>query len=412
VTAAPPAATREAEGTGPVGRLPWWAVALLLFAASRVVTTVLLLWVRSVATPHSRAGAHPAFLDLVSAWDGQWYWFIAENGYPTVLPLTDTGAVATNQWAFLPVYPYLAKLLTFGVLDWRIPALGISVAAGFGAAVVLGALLLPHIGRSRTLFAVALFSCSPLAFMFETTYAESLGLLLLLAALLLIDRGRYLAAIPVALVLAFTRPGILALALAVGLLLVVRFVAARRGGPPLPGRDLAAGLVLAAVCAAAGFAWSGVAALVTGRPDAYFATEGAWRALWMPDSAIRYVEPWFFAAGFWATKVVGAAAATWVAPLALVLLVAAFVAALLSPPVRRLGPAIRLWAASYALYLLAVFFPQSSVFRLLMPMAPLAGAVVPRSAPARAMVLVGAVALQALWLWVCYGRDQDYWTVP
>lgn len=393
-------------------RLPWWGAALLIFAASRVVTTGLFLWVWSLATPLSRAGAHPSFLDLVSAWDGQWYWFIALNGYPSVLPLDGAGVVATNQWAFLPVYPYLSKALGFGLGDWRIPALAVSVAAGFGAAVLLGALLMPRIGRSRALFAVALLSCSPLAFMFQTTYAESLGLLLLLAALLLIDRGRYLAAIPVALVLAFTRPGILALALAVGLQIGIRFVRARRGGPPLPGAQLAAGSVLAVVCAAAGFAWIGVAALATGRPDAYFATEGAWRALWMPASSISLFEPWLFAASFWADRVVGAPAAVWLAPAFLVLIVVGFGAFLLTPGARRLGSTVRLWGASYALYLLAVFFPQSSVFRLLMPMAPLAGAITPRCRPARAMVLLASLGLQALWLWVCYGPVQDYWTVP
>ncbi|MGT2424944.1 hypothetical protein [Amnibacterium kyonggiense] len=229
--AAPPAGTRPRSAA----RLHWWGTVLVIFGASRVVTTVLFLWVWTQATPQSRARPGSTFLDLVSAWDGQWYWYIAENGYPSVLPLTGTGAVATNQWAFLPVYPYLAKALGFGVLDWRIPALAVSVLAGFGAAVLVAALLLPHIGRDRAVFAAALFSCSPLAFMFQTTYAESLGLLLLLGALLLVDRGRYLAAVPVALLLAFTRPGVLALALAVGLQVLVRARRARRGGPPCRG---------------------------------------------------------------------------------------------------------------------------------------------------------------------------------
>jgi hypothetical protein len=393
-------------------RMPWWTAALLLFAASRVVTTVLQLWTWSQVTPSSRVQPGSSFLDLVSAWDGQWYWYIAQNGYPTVLPLTASGSVDTNQWAFLPVYPYLSKALTFGVLDWRIPAVAVSVAAGFGAAVALTALLLPHIGRDRALFAVALFSVSPLAFVFQTTYAEPLGLLLLLVALLLIDRRRYLAAVPVALVLAFTRPGILALALAVGLQLLIRFLRARKGGPAVPRDELLAGIVLAAVCTLAGFAWSGIAALVTGRSDAYFATESAWRALWMPEGSITLFQPWFFAADFWATRVVGAGPAVWLGPVVLVLLVVAFAVWLLSPGVRRLGSTVRLWAAAYALYLLTVFFPQSSVFRLLMPMAPLAGAVVPRSWPVRIGVLVVSVALQGLWLWVCYGPRQDYWTVP
>jgi hypothetical protein len=412
VTYTAPAFVSPAIAAPDRARLPWWGAALAIFAGSRVVTTLLFLWVWSLATPRSRAGAHPGFLDLVSAWDGQWYWFIAVNGYPSALPLSDTGAVATNQWAFLPVYPYLAKALGLGVGDWRVPALAVSVAAGFGAAVLLGALLMPRIGRSRALFAVALMSCSPLAFMFQTTYAESLGLLLLLAALLLVDRERYLAAIPVAVLLAFTRPGILALALAVGLQLVVRLVRARRGGPPLPGTRLAAGALLAVVCAVAGFAWSGIAAVATGRPDAYFATESAWRSLWMPGSSITLFQPWLFAADFWVTRVVGPATATWMSPIVLLALVIGFAAFLCTPWTRRLGSTVRLWAASYALYLLAVFFPQSSVFRLLMPLAPLAGAITPRSWPARAAVLVVSLGLQALWLWVCYGPVQDYWTVP
>lgn len=408
VTASAPAV----EAIAPASRLPWWGAALAIFAGSRLLTTLLFVWVQAQATPRSRAGAEPSLLELASAWDGQWYWTIAEQGYPAVLPLTASGSVATNQWAFLPVYPYLAKALTLGVLDWRIAALAVSVAAGFGAAVLLAALLLRHLDRGRALFAVALFSGSPLAFVFQTTYAEALGLLLLLAALLLVDRGRYLAAVPVALLLAFTRPGVLALALAVALQLLVRVLRARRGGAPLAAGELAGGLVLAGVSTVAGFAWSGIAALVTGRPDAYFATEGAWRALWMPDASITLFEPWLFAADFWAARVVGAGPATWVAPLVLAALVAGFAVALVTPEARRLGTTIRLWAASYALYLLAVFFPQSSVFRLLMPMAPLAGMVTPRSWEARGAVLAGSIALQALWLWVCYGPVQDYWTVP
>ena len=311
----------------------------------------------------------------MSAWDGQWYWFIAQNGYPTTLPLTPSGSVDTNQWAFLPVYPYLAKALTFGIGDWRIPALAVSVAAGFGAAVLLGALLLPHIGRGRALFAVALMSVSPLAFMFQTTYAESLGLLLLLGVLVLVDRGRYLAAIPVAIVLAFTRPGILAVALAVGLLLVVRYVRARRGGPALPRAELLARDPARRGLRARGLRMErdrGARDRAVGRVLRDARAPGGRSGC--PIRRSRCSTPWVFAANFWATQVVGGGPAAWVGPVFLLALVLAFAAFLLSPWTRRLGATSRLWAASYALYLLAVFFPQSSVFRLLMPMAPLAGA--------------------------------------
>lgn len=408
MTAAAERLAVPADRTG--SAVPTWLVALLIFAASRLLTTALFAWVRTLATARSRVGAHPTLLDLVTAWDGQWYWLIGVQGYPAVLPLTDAGQVDTNAWAFLPVYPFLARLLTLGILDWRVPAVALSLVAGFVAAVLIAALLEPHIGRAKAVFAVAVFACSPLSFVLQMAYAESLGLALLLGVLLLVDRRRYLAALPVALALAFTRPGILAVALAVGLLVGVRLVRGRRAGRPVPVRETVGGGLLAVVCALSGFAWAGIAAVVTGRPDAYVATEAAWRALWMPDRAITPFQPWAFAADYWSGLVVGAAR-TWVAPLVLVVVVGGFAAVVATPAVRRLGLAVVLWLGCYALYLLAVFFPQSSVFRLLMPMAPLAGAMTPARPAARVAVLTVSVALQALWLWVVLGPVEDYWTV-
>jgi hypothetical protein len=392
-------------------RLPWWAALLLIYAASRVVTTLLFLAVGAGASPASRVGAHPSLLSMLTAWDGQWYWLIGVGGYPSALPHTAGGDIDTNQWAFLPVYPLLVQLLAvLSGLPWPPVAVVVSVAAGGGAAVLLGLLLRPHLGAPRAAFAVAVFCCSPLAFVLQTAYAESLGLCLLFAALILVDRHRYLAAVPVAVVLAFTRPGVLALALAVALQLVLRLLRARRGGPAVPTGELVGGLVLAGVATVAGFAWSAIAGIVTGVPDAYFQTELAWRALWMGRGEFAFFTPWFFAGDFWFGRTL-----QWgpfAGPVAVVLVVAGFAALLFTPAVRRIGETSRLWLASYALYLFAVFFPQSSVFRLLMPMAPLAGAAVPRSRTARAAVLIGCLALQALWLWCVDGQPQVYWSVP
>ena len=60
-----------------------------------------------------------------------------------------------------------------------------------------------------------------------------------------------------------------------------------------------------------------------------------------------------------------------------------------TPAVKRLGVDLRFWVASYALYLLAVFFPQSSTFRLLMPMFPLLG----RGRPADVAGSTGSASL-------------------
>ena len=253
-----------------LARVPGWAVAVATYGTARLVTTGLLGIVALHAAVGSRAGAHPSLLALSTAWDGQWYWYLSEHGYPTVLPRTPTGAVDQNTWAFLPLYPQLVKLLSFGVGPlWPITAELVSVAFGFGCAVLLLVLLRPHLGRRRALAGVAVFAFAPLSFVLQTAYAESMGLFLTLAVLCLIDRGRPLVAVPLAVALAFTRPQALPLALAVALHLVVRLVAARRGGPAVPPRRVAGTVVLAVVTAAAGAAWPVIAGAVTGVPDAY-----------------------------------------------------------------------------------------------------------------------------------------------
>jgi hypothetical protein len=170
VSAGPALATRErpARGGWPA-RPPWWAAVLLVYAGSRVVSTTLFLVVGASAGPASRVGVHPDLLTMLTAWDGQWYWLVGDNGYPPALPRTDAGDVDTNQWAFLPVYPMLVKALAvLSGLPWPPVAVVVSTVAGGGAAVLLALLLRPHLGDARAVFAAAIFCCSPLAFVLQT----------------------------------------------------------------------------------------------------------------------------------------------------------------------------------------------------------------------------------------------------
>ena len=97
----------------------------------------------------------------------------------------------------------------------------------------------------------------------------------------------------------------------------------------------------------------------------------------------------------------------------LVLIVAGFFAALFTPVVRRLGVDLRFWIASYALYLLAVFFPQSSTFRLLVPLFPALGALAqPRSRWYRVVLVVVFIAGQAAWVHIAWWVDGYDWTPP
>jgi len=172
-------------------------------------------------------------------------------------------------------------------------------------------------------------------------------------------------------------------------------------------------VALGALATATGFAWQLIAGVVTGDPGAYLATELAWRRHWIAGGVDGFVpfEGWVQASQFWFG--LWGLPPAW-GPVALVLLVvAAGAALLLSPQVRALGPDLRLWSVSYLLYLLAVFFPQSSTFRLLLPLSPAWGAVaVPRSRIWRLGVLALCLVGQWVWIYHVYALGSTFWQVP
>jgi hypothetical protein len=99
--------TREQtrEGMPPRTRhsLPPALTIALVYLAARAVTLGFLVLAATLSAEGTRFGAGASVQDLAVGWDAQWYWYLAVNGYPTELPLTDTGAVAENQWAFMPI---------------------------------------------------------------------------------------------------------------------------------------------------------------------------------------------------------------------------------------------------------------------------------------------------------------------
>ncbi|MFS0893228.1 hypothetical protein [Microbacterium sp. 179-I 3D3 NHS] len=392
-------------------RMPVALRIAIVYLLARAVTCGLLLTAASLSTPSSRFGADAGLADFVVGWDAQWYWLIAENGYPAPLPLTETGDVAENAWAFMPVFAYAAKALGAVFGSWGAGALVLSFVAGYLACLALHRLLRDRIGASAAMWAVVFFAAGPLAAMFQVGYAETLFLLLLFLALDAMSRRRYAQLYLLIPLMAFTRPGVLAFALFVGLHGIVRWI--RRRDDPLQGREIAHILALGALATVTGFGWQVIAGLATGDPGAYLATELAWRRHWVAGGVETFIpfEGWVQAAqfwfGFWGLPEAAG-------PVVLVLLVVgAGAALLLLPQVRALGADLRLWSASYLLYLLAVFFPQSSTFRLLLPLSPLWGAVaVPRSRWWRLGVLLLCVLGQWLWIFAMYAQGNTFWQVP
>ncbi|WP_460799281.1 hypothetical protein [Microbacterium sp. GXF0217] len=380
-----------------------------IYIVARLTTTGLLALAAMLSGPASRYGADAGIADFVIGWDAQWYWLVAVDGYPSDLPLTEAGDVAENAWAFMPVYAYAAKILGLPLGSWGAGALVISLVAGYFACIALHRLLRDRIGSASALWAVAFFASGPLAALFQVGYAEALFLMMLLFALDAVQRRRYGILYLLIPLMAFTRPGILAFALFLGLHGIARWV--RRARESLAGREIAHIIALGALATVTGFAWQAIAGIVTGDAGSYLATELAWRRAWgMGESGFVPFQGWVEAASFWFAHW---GMPGWWGPIVLAVLVAAIAAALLfAPSVRRLGVDVRLWSASYLLYLLAVFFPQSSTFRLLLPLSPLWGAVVPRRLGSRLAVLAACLIGQWVWIYHVYALGNTFWQVP
>jgi hypothetical protein len=339
-----------------------------VWLGSRILSTALLAAMYAIATAAGWTFASyrhdPSFFTFSGSWDASSYRIIAEHGYPTTLPRDDGGHVLPNPWAFLPVFPWVVRaVMTTGMSFW-VAGVIVATLCGAGACVVLYRLVLAVGDARRARWATALFAFGPLGFLLQVSYAESMFLLLVFGGLLAVVRRRYWLVAPLGVVASFTKPGALALAVALAVHLVVRWVDARRNGTVFPWRSRVLVTVSGLLIAAAGLTWPLVATAVTGTPNAYVDTELSWWTGYVGRQHFAPLTPWFVMAG------------TWLGPAGIVLVVVVIALAVwffLRRDVRALGADVLGFTASYGAYLVAVFLPQQSLLRLLMPMAPLLG---------------------------------------
>lgn len=399
------------SATGPILNwwrgVPAWLKVVLIYVASRVVTTVVMLIYASNQEETWQTPANPSYFTFANIWDGEWYSYIAFSGYPTELPVNEQGLVTENAWAFMPVYPFLVRGISImTTLPFEVCAVLVSAVAGLGVALGFFKLLRRFVSQNVAIFAVTLLCIGPVSPLFQVAYAESLHLWMLVTLLNLLVERRWLLMLPLVAIASFTRPTGLAWAFTLFLYILYRYWNRYRARVERFDRREQQRAWLAAIFSGImGLAWLIVAAVATGRFDAYLETEFAWRRHYTGGVHTPPFTAWFFGADFWFGPVVGA------------LLVLAIVAVMIiwfgSRTLSRFGIEIRLWGIAYFSYIFAVFFPQSSTFRLLFPLFPAAAPLaLPRSPLYRVLVSLVAFLSQVLWLhwmWFVIGRD---WTPP
>jgi len=386
-----PLESRAADAWARWTALPPWAQALVVYVATRVVAFVVLdrtarFQPQSVWNP-----ADPGYLGVVSLWDGDWYRRIAEGGYPSELPRNEAGQVLQNQWAFYPLFPAVAR----GVMEvtgssWAVAASIVSLLCGAAAVVVMRSLLEPLAGRRLALWTVVLFCCYPAAPVLQLAYTESLAAFLLVSVLWCLQRRRYLAAVPVVLLVGIARP--IGVPLAVVVVLHVLRALWRHPVEPLTRGRVASMLTLTAAAGAAAVTWPIVAFLGTGERAAYTDTMSAWRV----GHEVHLFRPWVTISRY----VLG----YWTGPLVLGLAVAALVVWMTARSSRVVGWDLRVWCLAYAGYLLVVLDPFTSLARyllLLFPLGTLLAAASASSAYRRALALafLAGQVVWVVWLW-------------
>ena len=170
---------------------------------------------------------------------------------------------------------------------------------------------------------------------------------------------------------------------------------------PLSSKDRLWLFVTAAVTCAAALTWPLLAWIATGRMSAYVDTETAWRGV-----DLAPFEAWINRSASF-----GGAHAGVIGLFGVLVLSACILGC---RQLRQLGRLTWMWCVCYWVYLLIFFDPSSSVFRMLLMVAPLAWAVAVKlvSRPRAALeVLTVGVISQVLWVaWVWdYGSISILW---
>ena len=248
--------------------------AAVVYVGLRLVSAVAILSAQR-SQPAVPGLSRAPYLGMVTHWDAQWFRSIATSGYPQHLPHDVTGAVAMNQWAFYPGFPFATRaVMQLTDTGFAVSATLVDIMCGLVAASAMATLLETRIPRLATLAVVAVWAALPVAPSLQLAYSEALALALLSLTLLWLQRELWVPAAVTAVLLGLTRPMLPPLAVVFAVALWLRW--RRRAVDPVwpaERRRMVAGL-LAAVAGSA--VWPAAAWWVTRVPNAYSRSEAAW----------------------------------------------------------------------------------------------------------------------------------------
>ena len=329
---------------------------------------------------HTPVSADPGYLGVATNWDGQWYRFIATDGY---LPHhVDASWEAGWAWAFPPVYPKLVSLV-MRIAGWEYPvsAVLLSLILGAVAVVLIYRLAEPRVGALGASGLVTMVCVFPSAPLFQVAYAESAALLLVAWSMLHLSHRQYWWASLPLVILSFTRLITPALGFVIVFHLWIRHTT---GQERLSMTEKVAAAVYLTISLAGIATWSLVAGLLGGGV-------GSTRA----GAALAGYRGGYFGY-FWAVSpVLGGA---------LIVLFLVWVGYALGSW-RSWGPEMAAWAAGYPLFIALVTYPTTGLIRYLLLAFPLGMAFVGNSSqsPRRRVVLIlvaaaAGMTLQALWV--------------
>ena len=424
-----------------------WIPALLIWIFSCAVHFGIfaLALTRDLHQPMSKINRNLDYLSYLNIWDAHFYERIYTQWYPQELPLLPNGTVNHNTWAFMPLQSVLSGGVAnvFGI-EYRLASVLVSCAAGCALALVLYRLFVgslnwrargifdtrPQVGdesRNRlALWALAVYAFSPASPIFVTGYAEALSTLLLALSVWCVARSRYILLLPVALLAALSRPLGVPLGAFVGLWwfwCTVSDYLARRTDEPSQSvlsdawaafRGRFGQLLSALLVCSFAFVHPLHAALRTGRPDAYLATELGWSGRKPEDGHhifTQWVEQW--------DEYLGGSLPPTIVTLFFVALILGFYWWMSQKFTRTLlHPALWLWTACYAGYLFIFWLPITSTPRIILPMFTLSllvAAYLPKSRVYRLGLVVLGILASAAWVHMFWGGPdtiRNIWFIP